>query len=149
MLKTTSTVARVKWFYVACSKNCFLFLDIDIICDGRCKLRPAASRYAASSNSARSSGTGWLNTVDSKALPCTRSSLSTCTNYQIRIFRPQTLGGPFSAVSKPIFASKYSFCSIFRDLQYLHTFAPIQTQNVAKLRRNCFENWNIFLTKIY
>ena len=26
------------------------------------------------------------------------------TNYQIRIFRPQTLGGPFSAVSKPIFA---------------------------------------------
>ena len=45
----TSTVARVKWFDVACSKNCFLFLDIDVFCDGRCKLRPAASRYAASS----------------------------------------------------------------------------------------------------
>ena len=59
-------------------------------------------------------------------------SLSTCTNYQIRIFRPQTLGGPFSAVSKPIFATKYSFCSIFRNLPYLHTFAPIQIQNFAK-----------------
>ena len=29
----------------------------------------------------------------------------------------QTLNGSFSAVSKPNFASKYSFCSIFRDLQ--------------------------------
>ena len=31
--------------------------------------------------------------------------------------------GSFSAVSKPIFATKYSFCSIFRDL--LHFFAGI------------------------
>ena len=29
----------------------------------------------------------------------------------------QTLEGSFSAVSAPIFATKYSFCSIFRDLQ--------------------------------
>ena len=52
---------------------------------------------------------------------------------------PQTFGGPSSAVSKPIFATKYSFCCIFRDLQYLHTFAPLQTQNFAKSRQNCFE----------
>ena len=33
--------------------------------------------------------------------------------------------GPFSAVSTPIFASKYSFFSIFRDLQDVHSFAPL------------------------
>ena len=32
----------------------------------------------------------------------------------------QTLRGPFSAVSTPIFASKYSFESSWRDLQDLH-----------------------------
>ena len=31
-----------------------------------------------------------------------------------------TWKGSFSAVSKPIFATKYSFCSIFRDLQDFH-----------------------------
>ena len=41
----------------------------------------------------------------------------------------QTLEGSFSSVSKPIFATKYSFCSIFRDLQDLQTFAPLQIQN--------------------
>ena len=40
----------------------------------------------------------------------------------------QTLEGSFSSVSKPIFASKYSFFCIFRDLQDFHTFAPFQTQ---------------------
>ena len=35
--------------------------------------------------------------------------------------------GSFSSVSKPIFASKYSFCSIFRDLQDLQTFAPLES----------------------
>ena len=37
---------------------------------------------------------------------------------------PETSEGSFSAVSTPIFATKYSFCSIFRDLQDLHSFAP-------------------------
>ena len=41
----------------------------------------------------------------------------------------QTLGGSFSSVSKPIFASKYAFCSIFRDLKINRTFAPLQIQN--------------------
>ena len=31
---------------------------------------------------------------------------------------------------------KYSFCSIFRDLQDLHTFAPLQTQNFVKISSN-------------
>ena len=33
----------------------------------------------------------------------------------------QTLDGSFSSVSRPIFASKYSFFSIFRDLQDLYS----------------------------
>ena len=41
----------------------------------------------------------------------------------------KTLEGSFSSVSRPIFASKYAFCSIFRDLQDLQTFAPLQIQN--------------------
>ena len=41
--------------------------------------------------------------------------------------------GPFSAVSAPIFASKYSLENIFRDLQVLHTFAPLKIQNCRKL----------------
>ena len=34
---------------------------------------------------------------------------------------PRTLAGSFSAVSTPIFATKCSFCTIFRDLQDLVT----------------------------
>ena len=37
----------------------------------------------------------------------------------------KTLDGPVSAVSKPILVTKYSFCSIFQDLQKLYTFAPL------------------------
>ena len=36
----------------------------------------------------------------------------------------QTLDGPFSAVAKPIFSTKYSVCSVFRNLQEFHTLAP-------------------------
>jgi hypothetical protein len=48
----------------------------------------------------------------------------------------ETLEGSFSAVSTPIFATKYSFCelcSIFRDLQVLHSFAPLRIQKFCKL----------------
>ena len=38
----------------------------------------------------------------------------------------------FSAISAPIFASKYAFDSIFQALQDLHTFAPLQSQNFSK-----------------
>ena len=51
------------------------------------------------------------------------------------IFQPnhQTLEGSFSSASKPIFAPKYAFCSIFRELQDLQSFAPIQFQNFSKI----------------
>ena len=40
----------------------------------------------------------------------------------------KTLEGSFSAVSKPNFATKYSFFSVFRALQDLQSFAPLRTQ---------------------
>ena len=42
------------------------------------------------------------------------------------------LAGSFSAVSKQNFARKYAFDSIFQALQDLHTFAPLQSQNLSK-----------------
>ena len=42
------------------------------------------------------------------------------------------LAGSFSAVSKPNFARKYAFDSIFQALQDLHPFAPLQSQNFRK-----------------
>ena len=57
-----------------------------------------------------------------------------------QIFQPnhQTLEGSFSAVSTPIFASKASFCSVFRNLQDCHTFAPLEAQNLRKFLSNFF-----------
>ena len=46
-----------------------------------------------------------------------------------------TLRGSFSAVSKPIFACKTSLESSWRDLQDLHTFAPLKIS--AKMRPTC------------
>ena len=48
----------------------------------------------------------------------------------------QTLRGSFSSVSTPIFATKDSFCSMFRDLQNKHTFAPLQIQNFSLTLKN-------------
>ena len=45
----------------------------------------------------------------------------------------ETLEGSFSAVSTPIFATEYSFCRGFRNLQDLHSFAPLQIQKLHKL----------------
>ena len=42
------------------------------------------------------------------------------------------LAGSFSAVSKPNFATKYAFDSIFQALQDLHTSAPLQSQKFSK-----------------
>ena len=52
----------------------------------------------------------------------------------------QILDGSISAVSKPIFARKYSFCRVFRDLQDLHTLAPLQSKKSANfgLLFSCF-----------
>ena len=45
--------------------------------------------------------------------------------------------GSFSAVSKPNFASEYSFCSIFQDLHNEHAFAPPTTQNLQNFAQFC------------
>ena len=56
----------------------------------------------------------------------------------------QTLDGSFSAVSTATIASKDAFFSIFRDLQDLHSFAPLQSQ-ILQIFRNFFrENFRIF-----
>jgi len=47
---------------------------------------------------------------------------------------PQTLGGSFSSVSTAAMARKDAFCSIFRDLQDLQSFAPLKSQNFSKKR---------------
>ena len=54
----------------------------------------------------------------------------------------RTCRGSFFAVSKPNFATKYSFCSIFRDLQDKHTFAPLQSQGFRKTRPTFFTRMN-------
>ena len=48
-------------------------------------------------------------------------------------FQPndETLEGSFSSASKPIFAPKYAFCSIFGERQDLQSFAPLQFQNLS------------------
>ena len=48
------------------------------------------------------------------------------------------LEGSFSSVPKPIFATTYSYFSIFQDLQDLHTFAPLRIQNTRKSSSNFF-----------
>ena len=53
----------------------------------------------------------------------------------------QTLRGSFSAVSTPIFASKYSLESSWRDLQDLHTFAPLRSQNFSQKSSTFFREW--------
>ena len=57
--------------------------------------------------------------------------------YQLPI--PQISDGSFSAVSKPIFASKYAFFSIFRALQDSQTFAPLHIQNLQILQKTVGE----------
>ena len=45
----------------------------------------------------------------------------------------QTLQGSLSAVWTATIARKDAFFSIFRDLQDLHTFAPLQSQKFSKI----------------
>ena len=61
----------------------------------------------------------------------------------------QNIEGSLSASSKPIFAAKYSFCSILRDLRNLHTFAPLQTHFFRKKHVQLFfQNFPFFDQKI-
>ena len=52
-------------------------------------------------------------------------------HWYLMIFYIRT-SDSFSAVSTPIFASTYSFFRIFRDLQDVHSFAPLQSQQFSK-----------------
>ena len=54
---------------------------------------------------------------------------------------PQTLRGSFSAVWTATIATKYSFCSIFRDLQDSHTFAPLRSQNFSEKPSKLLPEW--------
>ena len=58
----------------------------------------------------------------------------------------QTLRGPFSAVSTPIFASKYSFESSWRDLQELHlcVFYTLLHRSVSEKSKFSLISSNIF-----
>ena len=50
----------------------------------------------------------------------------------------QILRGSFSSVSTATIARKDAFCSIFRDLQDLQSFAPLKSQNFSKKRLKIF-----------
>ena len=76
-------------------------------------------------------------------------SLKDTESYSDFSVKSQTLEGSFSSVSRPIFATKYSFFSILRDLQDLHTFAPLQIQNVRKNSSNFFIFLFGFLQKFW
>ena len=71
-----------------------------------------------------------------------RAELMTGGGYRL-LASQQTCRGSFSAVSKPIFATKESFfrVKLFRDLQDLHAFALLETQQV---RKNSFLFFGIF-----
>ena len=54
-------------------------------------------------------------------------------------------GRGISAESTPILATKYSFCRFFRDLQGLHSFAPLHIQNfneISSISRWFFGNFS-------
>ena len=52
----------------------------------------------------------------------------------------QTLEGSFSAVWTATIASKDAFFCIFRDLQDLHSFAPLESQVEKNTMKNHLEN---------
>ena len=62
-------------------------------------------------------------------------------NFYLHVKSPQTLRCSFSAVSTPIFASKDSSESSWRDLQDSHTFAPLRLQNFSQKSSNFFRKW--------
>ena len=67
--------------------------------------------------------------------------MTSCSRASAFWIFPQTLRGSFSAVSTPIFASKYSLESSWRDLQDVHTFAPLRSQNFSQISSTFFREW--------
>ena len=54
----------------------------------------------------------------------------------------QILRVSFSAVWTATIATKYSFCSIFRDLQDSHTFAPLRSKKFSKKSSKFLAEWS-------
>ena len=86
-------------------------------------------------------------------------ALGVCSKVQSERSVVQSLRGSVLDVSKPILATKYSFFSIFRDLQDHHSFAPLQSQKFSqksstnlrssekcssRFGENCWNLWNIW-----
>ena len=59
----------------------------------------------------------------------------------------ETLEGSFSAVSTPLIARNGAFCSIFRDLPDLHTFAPLKLEKFNILVSKFHDLFNHFSSK--
>ena len=116
--------------------------------NGPSKVRNHWRREPVPTQASAASG-GWRRTRPPKSQRVLRTAPALAEKFEApnfsQIFQPnhQTSEGSFSAVSTPIFASKFSFCSVFRNLQDCHTFAPLEAQNLRKFSSNIF----IFLLK--
>ena len=74
-------------------------------------------------------------------------AVHTAENEPFKFFnykKYRSLESSLAAVSTPIFATKASFFSIFRELHDLHTFAPLQSQNFQNFAQHFGENFEIF-----
>ena len=75
-------------------------------------------------------GHGFIRPGRYDAVRVTRAKFMTGGGYRL-LALGQTLEGSFSAVWTATIATKYSFCSIFRDLQDFHNSAPLESRNFA------------------
>ena len=73
-------------------------------------------------------------TSSCRASCSTRTENDTKSRSRVLLIQ-QTFRGPFSVASKPNFVAEYSFCSIFRDVQDLRSFATLRSQNFSKINR--------------
>ena len=63
-----------------------------------------------------------------------REEVPPCCAAPNSIRHRRTFDGPFSAVSTATIARVVAFFRIFRDLQDVHSFAPLQNQSFSKFR---------------
>ena len=87
---------------------------------------------------------GLDSTYDSTSLILTSYPTTKMVHVQLPKKTRQTSDGSFSAVSTATIASKDAFFCIFRDLQDLHSFAPLQSQILQIFRKFFRENFRIF-----
>ena len=80
----------------------------------------------------RSAATSAVRGADLRASGALASELVVRRRKKIEGNHPQILRGSFSAVSTATIARIGAFFRIFRDLQDLHSFAPLRPQNFRK-----------------